>query len=117
MTDQFQGQGSGGGTDIVTALQGIIRQLTAIVSSKGRITQGTFTMAAAATTVVPQPAVKAISNIEIWPRNAAAAALMGSAKSAYVSAISPATSFTIATANGAAAVGSELFFYQVTNAS
>lgn len=119
MSDPNQpGQGSGSLTDVVTALQGITRQLSALVLAwQGRITQGSFTMGAAVSTVVLQPAVKANSDIDLSPRNAAAGTLQGSAKFAYVSAISPGISFTVTTSNGVAAAGTELFSYQITSTS
>jgi len=111
-------QGTAGVTDVVTVLQQIARQLGGwVLAFTGRITQGSFTMAAAATTVVLQPAVKANSNISLTAKNAAAGTLVGSAKSPYVSAISPGVSFTVATANAAAAAGTELFDYQITSTS
>ena len=116
MADPFQpfGQGSAGGTDIVTQLQNIARQLGLWVKAfQGRNTFGTFTMAAAATTVVPQPAVQANSNISLTSTNAAAGTLVGSAKSPYISAKSPGVSFTVATASGAAAAGTETFSYVI----
>jgi hypothetical protein len=78
-------------------------------------TFGTFTLAAAATTTVTEPAVKANSDIQWTPKNAAAGTLLGSAKSLYVSAITPGVSFTVATASGAAAAGTEQFSYVLSN--
>ena len=112
---QFPGQGTGGVTDAVTALQGIIRQLAAWVKAfQGRNTFGSFTMANAATTVVLQPAVAANSDISWTPTNAAAGTLEGSAKKLYRSAISPGISFTVATASGVAAAGTETFSYTIS---
>jgi hypothetical protein len=103
-----------GVTDVVTQLQNIVRQLTALVAAiKGRVTFGTFTLGAAVTTTVPQAAVQANSEISLSPTNASAATLMGSAKSLYISAIVPATSFTVATANTTNAAGTETFSYTV----
>lgn len=78
-------------------------------------TIGTFTLAAAATTTVPQPAVQANSMILFFPTNGPAATLMGSAKSLYPSAVSPGVSFTVATANAVAAAGTETFTYLLVN--
>ena|ERR1700677_4469181 len=119
------GQGSSGGTDIVTSLQGIIRQLSnanantltlisAIQSVFPRIT-GSFTLAAAATTTVTQPEITATSVVLPFPTNAAAATLMGSAKALYIKTLTPGASFTVETANAANAVGSETFSYIVAN--
>lgn len=103
-----------GTTDAVTQLQAIVRQLTALVAAiNGRITYGTFTLAAAASTTINQSAVKANSQIVWTPTNASAATLEGSAKALYVSAIVPGTSFTVSTANASNAVGTETFSYTV----
>jgi hypothetical protein len=111
---QPPGQGTAGATDVVTQLQGIVRQLAAWVKAfQGRITLGTFTFGAAATTVVAQTAVEANSFITLTALNAAAATLVGSAKSPYISAKSPGVSFTVATASGIAAAGTELFGYSI----
>lgn len=119
--DQTVGQGSSSNTDIVTALQGIIRQITAgnaalvaaIAAVFPRITPGSVTLGAAATTVVTAPQITATSKITLTPTNAAAATLVGSAKSPYISARSVGVSFTIATASGAAAAGTETFDYLI----
>lgn len=76
---------------------------------------GTFTLSAAATTVVPQTATQSTSNISLTALNAAAATLMGSAKSLYISARTQGASFTVATASGAAAAGTEQFQFQMVN--
>jgi hypothetical protein len=120
-------QGSSSNTDLVTTLQGIIRQITAgntqlatltaaILSVFPRIT-GSFTLAAAATTVVAQTGVNATSKILLSPTNAAAATLMGSTKSLYISAKTVGASFTVATASGVAAAGTETFDYVIVNPS
>ena len=110
-----QGQGTAGGTDVVTQLQGIVRQLAAWVKAfSGRQTFGSFTLAAAATTTVAQVAAEANSSIVISPTNASAAVLVGGAHSPYVSAISPGVSFTVATADGGNAAGTETFSYLIT---
>ena len=107
-------QGTGSLADIVTQLQGINKNLSnwARVFA-GRTVFGSATLGAAATTVVPNAAVASTSKIALTPRNAAAGTLVGSAKSPYISAISPGISFTIATASGAAAAGGELFDYTI----
>lgn len=74
---------------------------------------GSFTLAAAATTVVPQTAISSNSKIALTPTNAAAATLMAGAASLYVSAKTQGASFTVATANAAAAAGNETFDYLV----
>ena len=111
---QPSGQQSGAGvSDVVTQLQGIVRQLSALVAAiNGRVTYGTFTLAAAATTTIVQPAVKANSSINLTPTNAAAATLQGSAKALYYTIVAG-TSFTLHTASGANAAGTETFQYTI----
>lgn len=122
---QPPGQGSSGGTDIVTAIQGLIRQFSAsnqnmlsLIAAIEKVFPqivGSFTLAAAATTVVTQPAIKANSVVLLMPTNAAAGTLMGSAKSLYVSVLTAGASFTVATANATNAAGSETLSYVVVN--
>ena len=103
-----------GVTDVVIQLQGIVRQLTALVQAiSGRVVSGTFTLSAAATTTIAEPAVKSLSQISIQPTNSSAATLMGSAKALYISAKTPGTSFAVTTANAAAAAGTETFSYTI----
>lgn len=103
-----------GVTDIVTQLQAIVRQLTALRDAfTGRVISGTFTMAAAATSIIIQPATQSNSSILLTPTNASAATLQGSAKALYISVKTPGTSFTVATANAAAAAGTETFSYTI----
>jgi hypothetical protein len=85
---------------LVTTLQNLLPRVT-----------GTFTLAAAATTTVPQTATQSTSLITLTPLNASAATLMGSNKALYISARTQGASFTVATASGAAAAGSEQFSY------
>ena len=74
-----------------------------------------FTMAAAATMVIPDLDVTVSSIVIVSPLNAAAATLMGGTNSLYVSTagISPGVHFTVATAAGGNAAGTELFAYTV----
>lgn len=103
---------------IVSLLQSMVSYLgdivTAIDSAFPRVL-GTFTMAAASTFVVSSPTIAANSSVQITPRNAVAATLQSSSKSLYVSTISPGSGFTVATADGTAAAGTELFLFAVTN--
>lgn len=109
MNDQSQGTGSL--ADVVTQLKGIAKQLSNwVMAFSGRTLTGNFTLAAAASTVVSQTAVEANSVILLAPTNAAAATLIGSAKSLYYSK-QPGTSFTVLTASGASAAGTETFDY------
>lgn len=73
----------------------------------------TFQLGAAATTVVADTEVHANCHIDIMPTNAAAATLMSGSKSLYVSARNAGTSFTVATADGTAAGGTENFTYRI----
>jgi hypothetical protein len=74
-------------------------------------TFGTFTMPAAATITVTQPAVSANSLVVPLPTNAAAAQLMGGTKHLYQSAVVAGTNFTFSTGSGVAATGGETFAY------
>lgn len=78
---------------------------------------GSFTLAAAATTTVIQTNTAANSIVLLMPTNAAAGTLMGSTKSLYISARTVGASFTVATASGVAAAGTETFSYVIVNPS
>lgn len=109
------GQGTAGVTDAVTQLQGIVRQLSNwVMAFTGRTIYGTFTLAAAATTVVTEPATKSNSFIQLTPTNASAGTLAGSAQALYVSAKTAGASFTVATAAGTNAAGTETFSYSLS---
>jgi hypothetical protein len=123
-TDSLGGGGlpnsqAGGGTNTSTTADQLRNQvlsgmLVALQNGFPRVA-GTFTLAAAATTVVPQTATESTSLITLTPTNAAAATLMGSAKSLYVSARTQGASFTVATANATSAAGTETFAYSMLN--
>lgn len=93
--------------NIVTAINSIAQLLTQFLTR----TKGSFTLAAAASTVVTNTAIPAGAVIVLTPTNAAAGTLQGSAKCLYVSAVAGGSGFTVATASGAAAVGTETFSY------
>ena len=76
---------------------------------------GLFTMAAAASTIVPCSNITAMSVVVCFPRNAAAGNLVQGPATPYHSANTPGESFTISTANGANAAGTEIFNYLVFN--
>lgn len=102
--------------DINTTLKNANQNFSQLLQLLGALfprTTGTFTLAAAATTTVTQPDVQSNSIIVPLPTNAAAATLMGSNKSLYVSAKVAGTSFTVATASGVAAAGTEQFVYLI----
>ena len=82
----------------------------AILATFPRVT-GTFTLSAAASTVVPNTSVTSTSIISLTPLNATAATLMAGANSLYVSARTSGASFTLSTAAGGAAAGTEQFQY------
>lgn len=104
-----------GTTDVVTQLQGIVRQLTNLNKSiNGRNVFGTFTMPNASSFTVNQPGVKANSVITFSPTNAAAGTIMGSAVSLYYT-INPGVSFTVFTASGAASGSSTGTFSYVVH--
>jgi hypothetical protein len=104
--------------DVVSNLLSIAKNIGSLIgvlqTTLPRVS-GTFTLGAAATTVVPEPAVRSNSIIMPIPTNASAATLQGSAKYAYVSVKTVGVSFTVATANGTAAAGTETFTYQLMN--
>jgi hypothetical protein len=99
--------------DIVVAING----LTQAVLNVFPRTTGTFTLAAAATTMVAQPSVKSTSVIVLTPTNAAAATLMGGSQALYVKSITPGTGFVVATADGTNATGTCTFSYAVLSPS
>jgi hypothetical protein len=74
-------------------------------------TTGTFNLAAAASTTVNDTNIKGNSLVIPLPNTAAAALIMGSSKSLYVSAKVAGTSFTVTTADGTAATGGQSFSY------
>jgi|WetSurMetagenome_2_1015567.scaffolds.fasta_scaffold54710_3 hypothetical protein len=76
-----------------------------------KIKSGSFTLGAAATKVVNDANVGAASTVYIMPSNAAAATLMSGAKALYHSANNGGVSFTVATADGNNAAGTETFNY------
>lgn len=78
-----------------------------------RISTGSFTMAGAASKTVSDTNVTAASLVFLTPTNAAAGTLQGGTKHLYISAQVAATSFTVATASGVAAAGTETFAYLI----
>ena len=100
-------------SDIVTQLQGIVRQLTQLVKAiNGRAIYGTFTMPTAASFTIVQPGIKSNSTVTLTPTDASAGTLMGSAKALYYTIIAG-TSFTVFTASGGNAAGTETFSYVI----
>lgn len=76
---------------------------------------GTFTCGAAATTVVADVNVVATSVILWTPTNAAAGTLQAGTTHLYLSARTAGASFTVATASGGSAGGTETFAYAIFN--
>lgn len=88
---------------------------TTILSNKyksGALT-GSFTCAAAATTVVSNANSNVNMKVTLVPTNAAAATLMAT-KGLYWSAYSQGSSFTLATGDAASAAGTETFNYYIS---
>jgi hypothetical protein len=97
-----------------TANQNMSLLITTISGLFPRIT-GTFTMAAAATKTVTEPSILSTSYVVLIPTNAAAATLVGSTRSPYVSTKTAGASFVVSTASGVAAAGTETFSYLIFN--
>lgn len=75
---------------------------------------GQFKMDSAATKMVINAAALPTSSVQLTPTNAAAANLMAGSRSLYIS-FSSGTSFTVHTADGTNATGSETFNYAILN--
>jgi hypothetical protein len=76
---------------------------------------GTFTCANNTNTVVTETRAAANSIIMIMPTNAAAGTLQASGEAVYLSARTAGASFTVKTAAGGAAAGTETFQYLMVN--
>ena len=105
---------------ILGQLQGLNANAAAIVKALasafvGNASAVSFTMSAAASKTVSCATVLAGSAILLVDTNASAATLQGSAKRLYPSAIIPGASFTVSTASGANAAGTEAFLVLVVN--
>lgn len=106
----------GSGQDLVSTQQNGVRYLGQLVQLFKQLLSrpsGTFTMPAAATFAVSSALIQAGQMPVLQATNAAAATLMGSAKSLYISSVSAGTGFTVATGNAANAVGTETFSWTV----
>lgn len=88
----------------------------AVQNAFPRIT-GTFMMGAASTKVVADVNVTSTSVIMLMPTNATAGTLVAGANAPYTSARTPGVSFTLTTAAGGAAAGTETFSYILVNPS
>jgi len=118
----FMGGGGSGNDDGISALRAIVQNLSGLITAFAGLqdasgTVGSFTFAAAASVVVPNVNIRAGSLVFLTPLNAAAGTLVGSNESPY---IAPAdylagVSFTVRTAAGTAAAGTEQFAYRIVN--
>jgi hypothetical protein len=103
--------------DLVTVQGNGVRYLGLLVQFLKQIfpqINGSFTMTATATLAVADTRVQANSIISLTPTNAAAGTLQGSAKALYISSVTAGVGFTVATASGGNAVGTETFKYYGT---
>lgn len=81
--------------------------------------KGTVTLSAAATTAIANANVASSNRlngsfmVRLTPLNTPAASLVGSSKSPYVTAITQGVDFTLSTADGTAAAGTEIFNYEI----
>lgn len=98
---------------ITSMLGELIRAFKTAFPTKWSI--GTFTCGAAASTVVADVNVTASSHVTLTPLNAAAANMVAGATSPYISARTVGVSFTVTTASGGAAAGTEQFSYHVVS--
>lgn len=114
LDNNMLGGGNSSLSDIATnqkALNQNISQLIQVLQNIFRNT-GSFTWnTASATFVVTNTGVQATTQVLLIPTNAAAATLLGSNEYPYVSSRVVGTSFTLSTAAGTAAAGTETFFY------
>ena len=104
--------------DVVTQLSAGVRVQSKLVQTVMGLAQqsiGQFTWPAAVSTTITNANVTANSHISLSALNSAAGTLVGSNKSWYVSARVTGTSFTVSTASGVAASGTEQFSYLITN--
>lgn len=106
--------------DLVVVGKGIQANIGALVSAFTTFfgvsgTAGSLTLSAAASTVVANATVTASSFIFLFPTNASAASLVAGTSSPYISAKSASVSFTVATADGGSAAGTETFNYLIVN--
>jgi len=110
----------GGDIDMLAQANGLnanIGQLISVMKSRFALSafNGSFTMGAVVTQVIPDVNAKANSIIWLVADNAAAATMQATTKNAYVSAKAAGTSFTVATADGTAATGGQIFSYVILN--
>jgi hypothetical protein len=118
---QVQMQQRGGGDiDMLAQANGLnanLGKLISVMQTRFALAAftGSATLGAAVTTVVADTNVKAASVILLEATNASAATMQATAKNPYVSVKTAGTSFTIATADGTAATGGQIFSYVILN--
>ena len=105
-------------TDVVSTMQGSVRNLSAINQTLSNLLPrivGSFTLTAATATVVTQPSIAANSYVIPFPTNATAALIVRT-NGLFVSTLTPGASFTLSTQAGSATSGGT-FQYIVINPS
>lgn len=112
-------QPQSGNDDGITALRAIVLNLSALANTFQVGNLGTFTMPAAALLVVPNAFIRTGAYVFLTPLNAAAGTLQGSNEHLYIDPADyvASVSFTVRTAAGTAAAGTEMFAYRVVNVS
>lgn len=100
-----------GVTDVVTQLQGIVRQLTALTKATNGSARafGTFTATAGTTSTIANTAVLGNSIVQLMPTNSAASTLVKT--DGYFITVNASTGFTVTF--GGAAAGTETFSYLI----
>lgn len=117
----MQNWGGSSNDDGITALRGIIAAIAGLRDPLSGLqdqagTVGSFTMAAAASTVVLNASIKSTSKVFLTPENAAAATLVAGVSGPYCAPADhvAGVSFTVRTAT-LVAVGTEIFGYRIVN--
>lgn len=116
----YEQRSGGGDIDMLAQANGLnanMGTIAAILRDRFALAAftGSFTMTATATQVIADVNTKAGSIIWLVPNNAAAATMQATTKNPYVSAKAAKTSFTVATADGTAATGGQIFSYVILN--
>lgn len=114
------GGNGGGDIDMLAQANGLnanLAKLASIMQTRFALSAftGSFTLGAVASQVVADTNVKANSIIWLVPANASAASMQATAKNPWVSAKSAGANFTVATADGTAATGGQIFNYVLLN--
>jgi len=107
------GDGSGGNAVTERFRIGERGQITSLAETNGPV--GTFTMPLAATYDVANVSCTNASKVLLFPANASAASLQASATALYIFDAVNNTGFTVKTADGSNAAGTEIFYYWMVN--